>query len=64
MTDSLESLQKQVNGLTQALLALAHDMEKVEVDCDLTATLHRLGSALKLLLPTPCEEGVLSPVAD
>jgi len=50
MTDEVEKLQKQVDGLIQVLFSLAHDLARVEADCDLKVTLQGVGVALKQLL--------------
>ena len=50
MTDEPAKLQKQVDGLIQVLFSLAHDLARVEADCDLKVTLQGVGVALKQLL--------------
>ena len=52
MTDDVEKLQKQVDGLIQVLFSLAHDLTRVEADCDLKVTLQGVGVNLKQLLVT------------
>ena len=52
MTDEVEKLQKRVDGLIQVLFSLAHDLARVEADCDLKVTLQGVGVALKQLLVT------------
>ena len=50
MADEIDNLQKQVDGLTQVLFSLAHDLTRVEADCDLKATLQGVGVGIKQLL--------------
>jgi hypothetical protein len=50
VTYEIEKLQRQVDGLTQVLLSLAHNLERVEPECDLRTTLQGVGNDLKQLL--------------
>jgi hypothetical protein len=50
MTDEIGKLRNQVDGLIHVLFSLAHDLARVEPDCDLKATLQSVGVNLKQLL--------------